>query len=80
MIFKLCIIDFYTIDTHMYHMHCICVFTVIVNEYLGQYYHRLINFNGNKIVRQEEKLHYFVWNDLFCITETAAISNNFCLK
>lgn len=39
----------------MHHTNCMNVFTVIVNEYLSQYYHRLVNFSfyENEIVRQE---------------------------
>lgn len=39
----------------MHHTNCIYVFTVIVNEYHGQYFHSLVNFHfyENKIVWQE---------------------------
>lgn len=40
------------------------LFTVIFNEYLGQYFHRLVNFNFYeiKVVRQEEGLHVLTFD------------------
>lgn len=42
----------------MNHANCKYTFTVIVNEYLGQYFHPLVNFNfyENKIVWKEVAL------------------------
>ena len=53
----------------MNHANCKYTFTVIVNEYLGQYFHPLVNFNfyENKIVWKEVALLNLIGS--FCVTD-----------